>query len=154
MVSIENLKTLKYHTVSKKTFVLFIICSKCEKEDEKIFKEEESSEILKILGLKICNCFKNIVEESISQEFRLENIDETRNCFLEEIEQNELMSNNHEKVCTTLNCIEHFLILASTITGCISISAFTTLLSIPVGLTSSAIRLKICPITVGIKKYK
>ena len=29
------------------------------------------------------------------------------------------MSNNHKKVCTTLNYIEHVLILTSTITGCI-----------------------------------
>ena len=35
--------------------VLFIIGSKCENEDEKLFKEEESIQILKILGL-----FKNI----------------------------------------------------------------------------------------------
>ena len=34
-----------------KALVLSIICSKCEKEDEKIFKEKESIEILKILGL-------------------------------------------------------------------------------------------------------
>ena len=34
-----------------KTLVLSIICSKCKNEDEKIFKEEESIEILKILGL-------------------------------------------------------------------------------------------------------
>ena len=33
-----------------------------------------------------------MAKENISQEFRLENIDETRNYFLEEIEQNELMS--------------------------------------------------------------
>ena len=32
-----------------------------------------------------------MVEENISQEFRLRNIDETRNYFLEEIGQNELM---------------------------------------------------------------
>ena len=30
--------------------VLFIICSKCKNENEKLFKEEESIEILKILG--------------------------------------------------------------------------------------------------------
>ena len=35
----------------EKTLVLSIICSKCKNEDEKIFKEEESIEILKILGL-------------------------------------------------------------------------------------------------------
>ena len=43
----------------------------------------------------------------------------------------------------------HF-ILASTITGCISISAFASLLGIPIGFTSSAIGLKICAITTGI----
>ena len=45
-------------------------------------------------------------------------------------------------------------ILASTITGCISISAFVSLLGIPIGITNSAIGLKICAITVGIKKFK
>ena len=69
--------------------------------------------------------------ENISQEFRLRNIDKTRNYFLEEIKQNELMSTKHKKVCTTLNYIEHFLNLASTITGSISISAFASLLGIP-----------------------
>ena len=35
----------------KKTLVLSIICSKCKDEDGKIFKEEDSIELLKILGL-------------------------------------------------------------------------------------------------------
>ena len=35
----------------EKTLALSIICSKCKKEDEKLFKEEESIEILKIIGL-------------------------------------------------------------------------------------------------------
>ena len=34
-----------------KTLVLSIICNKCKNEDEKFFKEEESIEMLKILGL-------------------------------------------------------------------------------------------------------
>ena len=33
--------------------------------------------------------------QNISQEFRVKNTDETSNCFLEEIEQNELMSRKH-----------------------------------------------------------
>ena len=53
-----------------------------------------------------------------------------------------------------LNDIERFPILASTITGCISISAFASLIGIPIGITSSAIGLKVCAITAGIKKYK
>ena len=60
--------------------------------------------------MKIHNKFKNMVEENISQEFRFKNIDETRNYFLEEIKQNELMSRKHKKVRTTLNYIEDFLI--------------------------------------------
>ena len=90
----------------------------------------------------------------MSQEFRLKNIDETRNYLPEELEQNELMSKKYKKFCTTLNYIEHFLILASTITECISIPAFATLLVIPIGITSSTIGLKICAIATGIKKYK
>ena len=93
-------------------------------------------------------------EENISQEFRLKNIDETRNYLIEEINPNELMNKKHKKVCTTSNYIEHFLIFASTITGCVSISAFASLVGIPVGITSSAIGLEICAITSGIKKLK
>ena len=64
-----------------------------------------------------------MVEESISEEFTLKDIEETRNYFLEEIEQNEFISRKHKEVCITLNYFEHFLILASIVTGCILISA-------------------------------
>ena len=37
--------------ILENTFILSITCSKCKNEDEKIFKEEESIEILKILVL-------------------------------------------------------------------------------------------------------
>ena len=60
------------------------------------------------------------------------------------------MSRKHKKVSATLNYIEHFLILASAITGCILISAFASLRGIPIGITSSVIELRICP--AGIKK--
>ena len=60
-----------------------------------------------------------MVEENISQEFRLKVIDETRNYFVREIEQNELIIKNNKKVCTTLNYTEHFLVLISAFTGCI-----------------------------------
>ena len=71
--------------------------------------------------------------------------------FLEKIEQNELMSKKYKKVCTTLSHIEHFVILASIITGCISISAFASLLGLPIGITSSAIELKTCAILQELK---
>ena len=93
-----------------------------------------------------------MVEEDIIQKFRLKNIDKTRIYSLEEIKQYELMSKKHKKVCTTLNYIEDFLILASTITGRISIAAFASLLGITIAIASSAIRLNIWVITGEIKK--
>ena len=98
--------------------------------------------------MKICNYFKNL-----SQKFRLNNIDETRNYFIEESRQNKLMSWELKKVYATLNYIERFLILASTITGCFSISVFASLIGIPVGITSSSMGFKICGITAEIKKH-
>ena len=75
-----------------------------------------------------------MVEANITQEFRLKNIDETWNYLLEEIKQNELVRRNRKMVCTILNYIENFLILASKITGCIWISALASLLGIPIGI--------------------
>ena len=54
----------------------------------------------------------------------------------------------------SLNYAEHLLIVISAITGCVSISAFASLVGISIGITSSATGLKICAITAGIKKYK
>ena len=95
-----------------------------------------------------------MAEENISQEFSLKNIDERRNYLIEGINRNELIRKKHKKDFITLNYIEHFLILGSTITGCVSIYSFASLVGIPVGITSSAVRLKIWVITVAIKKYK
>ena len=92
-------------------------------------------------------------EENISQEFRLKNKDETTNYLIEEITQNELMS-KHKKVYRVLNYIKHLLIIISRVSGCVSISVFPSLVSITMGVASSAIRLKICVITAGIKKCK
>ena len=49
------------------------------------------------------------------------------------------------------NYIAHWLILISTITGCILISFFASLVGIPIGITSFSIGLKICEITAGIR---
>ena len=56
-----------------------------------------------------------------SLEFRLKRIDETRNYLIEEIKNNDLISEKH------LNYVEHLLILVSTVTGCVSISAFASI---------------------------
>ena len=53
-----------------------------------------------------------------------------------------------KKVCEVL------IILVSTVSGYVSISAFSSLVGVPVGITSSAIGLIICVITARIKKRK
>ena len=53
-----------------------------------------------------------------------------------------------------MNYIDHLLIVTSTITGCISICAFPSLVGILIGIMSFAIGLKIFVISARIKKYK
>ena len=64
------------------------------------------------------------------------------------------MRKKHKKAFRVLNCTEHSVIVVSTTTRCVSIFAFASLVGILIGITSSAIGLKICLITAGIKKYK
>ena len=58
------------------------------------------------------------------------------------------------KTCKYLSYVEHLLILVSILTGCVSISAFASVVCVPVGITSSVVGIKICTITAGIKTYK
>ena len=90
----------------------------------------------------------------MNQQFRLKKIDEIRYCLIEEINRNRLMSKKQKNVCRALNYIDHLRIAISTITGYVSISTFASLVGIPIGIASSLIRLKICVIATGIKKYK
>ena len=81
------------------------------------------------------------MEENINQEFRLKKIDEIKNYSIEETYQNKLMSKKHKKVWRVLNYVDHSLIVISTIIVCVSISAFASLVSIPIGITSPTIGL-------------
>ena len=47
------------------------------------------------------------------------------------------MSRKHKKLCATLNYIGHFPIVISTITGCVSMSAFASQVGIPLEISSS-----------------
>ena len=44
------------------------------------------------------------------------------------------MSEKYKRTCKYLNYVEHLLIIASTVTGCVSISAFASLICVPVVL--------------------
>ena len=56
--------------------------------------------------------------------------------------------------CKHLHYVEHLVTLASTITGCVSISEYTSFVAVSVGITCSAVGIKICAISAGIRKYK
>ena len=64
------------------------------------------------------------------------------------------MSEKYKKTCKYLSYVEDLLILASIITGYVSISAFASLFTVRVGIAGSAVGIKICAITEGTKKYK
>ena len=80
----------------------------------------------------------------MDKEFRLKKIDKIRNYLIEKINQNEVINKKHKRVCATLNYIEHLRILASGVTGCVSISASASLVGVPVGIASSGVGLKNC----------
>ena len=94
--------------------------------------------MLKILG--IITKYIIMSEESISQEVNLKN---------KEINRNESMSKKRKKVCRVLNYIEHWFIFISSVTGCVFISAFASLVDTFVGIANSAVGLNICVITAG-----
>ena len=70
--------------------------------------------------------------EGASLKFRLRKLDETRDYLLEEIKHNDLMSEKYKKTCKYLNYTENLLILVLTVTGCVSIFAFPSLVHVPV----------------------
>ena len=57
-------------------------------------------------------------KENMNQEFRLNKINQIINYLIEEINQNDLISKKHKKVCRVLNYIEHWLIVIATINRC------------------------------------
>ena len=89
-----------------------------------------------------------------SLKFRSRNINEIRNYLLDEMKNNDLMGEKYKKTSKYLNYFEHLLILVSTVTSCVSISAFVSLVFAPVGFASSKVRINLCAITAGIKRYK
>ena len=52
----------------------------------------------------------NHAKKSISQEFRLKDVDERRNCLMEKINQNELMNKKHKKVSRNLIILNTYLL--------------------------------------------
>ena len=80
-----------------------------------------------------------------SLKFGLKKMDEMRNYTLDEISHDNFTSKKYNKTCQYLIYFERLIILVSTVTGCVCVR---------VGISSSAVGMKICAITAGIKKFK
>ena len=104
--------------------------------------------------MKTHNYFKNIIEENISQELRFKKYRWNKKLLNWGNKSKLLDEWEAQKACTTMYYTEHFIFLASTITACVFISSFVSLVDIPIRITSFATGLKTCAITAVIRKYK
>ena len=87
--------------------------------------------------------------EEASLEFRLKKNDETRNYLLEKTKQ--WFNEKYKKTCKYLNYVKHLFILVLTVPGSVWISAFVSLVCLPVEITCSAVGIKISAITQELK---
>ena len=61
------------------------------------------------------------------------------------------MSRKHKNVCTALDYLERSFILVSATAGCVSISVFTSLVAIHIGIASSTVGTKMFAKNAGIR---
>ena len=84
---------------------------------------------------KTPNIYSNIPND---QQFKLNKINEIKDCFIAEIRERELMSKNLSKYIASFEYLDKSLIVLSVATGSISIASFPTAIGVPVGITSGS----------------
>ena len=67
-----------------------------------------------------------------NQQFRLNKINEIKNCFIAEIKERELMSKRLSKYIASFDYFDKFLIVLLAASGSISIASFATVIGAPV----------------------
>ena len=85
------------------------------------------------------------------QRFRLNKINEIKDCFVGEIKEREFMSKRLSKYITSFDYFDKSLIVLSVTTGSISIASFATVIGAPVGIISARFSLAFS-ISTGINK--
>ena len=88
---------------------------------------------------------------SNDQQFRLNKINEIKDCFIAEIRERELMSKNLSKYIASFEYLDKSLIVLSVATGSISIVSFATTIGTPVGIMRASCNLTFS-ITTGFVK--
>ena len=94
------------------------------------------------------NIYPNLNDQ---QQFRLNKINESKDYFIAEIKERELMSKTLNKYITSFDYIVKSLIVSSATSGSISIASFPTVTGAPVGIASASLSLTFS-ISTGIAK--
>ena len=87
-----------------------------------------------------------------NQQFRLNKISEIEDYFVTEIKERELMSKKLSKYISVFDYFDKSLIVLSVTSGSIFIASFTTVIQIPVGITSASLSLAFSLCTGLVKK--
>ena len=94
------------------------------------------------------NIYPNLNDQ---QQFRLNKINESKDYFIAEIKERELMSKTLNKYIASFDYIVKSLIVSSATSGSISIASFPTVTGAPVGIASASLSLTFS-ISTGIAK--
>ena len=88
-----------------------------------------------------CNSFETIDKTFLSEQtkFRLDEISQIENYFIEEINQRTSCSQKLNKYVTTFDYIDKILIVLSAATGGVSIISFKSTIGAPVGIASASL---------------
>ena len=98
------------------------------------------------------NMYPNLsTTPSNEQEFRLNKINEIKDCFIAEIKERELMSKSLSKYIASFDYFDKSLIVSSVVVGSIFIASFATVIGAPVEMMSASCS-RACLIPRGIVK--
>ena len=135
------------------TFSEYVIVDKALSDYTNLFSPNDYKKIDQTIYFIQSTLKTNMTLENLSLDFRLKNIDEARDYLLDKVKHNGLMNEGHKNVCRALNYLEHFLDFVYAARRCVLVSSFTSLVGFPIGIASSAVGIKYCATTAGIKKY-
>ena len=135
------------------TFSEYVIVDKALSDYTNLFSPNDYKKIDQTIYFIQSTLKTNMTLENLSLDFRLKNIDEARDYLLDKVKHNGLMNERHKNVCRALNYLEHFLDFVYAARRCVLVSSFTSLVGFPIGIASSAVGIKYCATTAGIKKY-
>ena len=90
-------------------------------------------------SIEVPNIYSNLNDQ---QQFRLNKINEIKDCFVAEIKKREVMSKRLSKYIASFDYFDKCLIVLSATSGSISVASFATVIGPPVGIASEVLNSK------------